>query len=150
MPKHDPNFAKFRDTCRSYGLAVTVQRFLVYRALAASKEHPTADTVYENLHPEFPHLSRMSVYRILESFALSGMIRRVSHPGAVTRYDAFLFPHHHVVCVVCGQVVDIPSEEDDLPFLTERLPARLPEGFQVIQCTADIQGVCRECSEKNS
>ncbi|MDO4575767.1 MAG: transcriptional repressor [Planctomycetia bacterium] len=132
---------QFYTRCRMYGLAVTKQRTQVYKILLYSTEHPTADRVYEQAREEFPGMSRMSVYRILETLASCHMIRKVNHPGAATRYDAFVKPHHHLICVKCGLVVDIDPVDKDFSLELKQIP----EGFRVLDYCVDFQGLCAAC-----
>lgn len=129
--------------CHEHGLAVTRQRCSVFHVLLESREHPTADGVYELVRSEHPGISRMSVYRILETFAHERMIRKVNHPGPATRYDAFKVPHHHLVCVHCGQIIDIDRVPEDF-----QIPLRhVPAGFRIHDFCVDFQGVCAECAK---
>ncbi|MCX5637149.1 MAG: transcriptional repressor [Planctomycetota bacterium] len=43
------NLEAFRHRCRSSGLKITPQRLEIYKALMASKEHPTAESVYRTV-----------------------------------------------------------------------------------------------------
>lgn len=144
MTKDDPQFLAFRELCSHHGLAATIQRFIVFQTLSMMKNHPTADMIYEKLHVENPTVSRMSVYRILETFSRCRIIRRLNHPGSATHYDAFLTPHHHLICVQCGLVLDIDRAKDEH---FEIPKANIPEGFKVLDFTIDFQGVCPECQE---
>ena len=147
MPKKDPQFQSFRKLCAQYGLAATIQRFIVYQTLAAMKNHPTADMIYECLHPEHQTVSRMSVYRILDTFSKHRIIRRLNHPGSVTHYDAFMEPQHHLICVQCGEVWDIDcADGEDFHIPT----ANIPDGFQILDLTIDFQGLCSCCLAENS
>lgn len=62
------------------------QRELIYRALLASKAHPTADMVYQMLKPENPNLSLGTVYRNLNLLAEEGIVVRMPFQwSAMTR-----------------------------------------------------------------
>ena len=139
----DALYYEFREKCQEYGLAVTKQRHLVYRVLSQSKKHPTADQIYEKILEQFPKISRMSVYRILETFAACRMIRRVNHPGYATRYDMFYIPHHHLICTHCGMVQDI----DPVPANFKVELRKVPEGFQIQDYCIDFQGLCADCAQ---
>lgn len=143
MPFRLAALQRFRDRCKGRGLAVTKQRAIVYKALLYSTEHPTADRVYELVREEYPGISRMSVYRILEALAFCHMIRRVNHPGAATRYDAFVKPHHHLICVKCGLVVDIDPVDESFSLELKQVP----DGFRVLDYCVDFQGLCAACAK---
>ena len=145
MTKNDPEFIAFRELCNRHGLAATIQRFIVYQTLCQMHNHPTPDMIFERLHPTCASVSRMSVYRILEQFSRSRIIRRLNHPGSSMRYDAFMHPHHHLICVDCGAVYDIPCREDEQITLP---PESVPDGAIVLDYTLDFQGLCRRCAAK--
>ncbi|MDO4628833.1 MAG: transcriptional repressor [Planctomycetia bacterium] len=142
MTKSNPQFQDFKQMCVQHHLAATVQRFAVYETLRMMLNHPTADMIYEKLHAEYPKVSRMSVYRILDSFAQRRIIRRLNHPGSATHYDVFMHPHHHLICIKCGTVYDIePSCAENCVIPHDNIP----EGFQVLDFTVDFQGICPDC-----
>ena len=53
------------------------QRELIYQALRDTKEHPTADMIYQALRPEHPTLSLGTVYRNLNVLSSDGRIVRM-------------------------------------------------------------------------
>lgn len=127
--------------CRRRGLTLTVQRRAVLEALAARRDHPTAEQVYQEVARRLPGVSRATVYRNLELLAEAGVARKVWYAGAATRFDLPLGRHHHLVCVVCDKVVDVHSRALD------RLPVRAARrGFEFLDYTVQILGVCRECA----
>lgn len=135
---------RFEATCRERGIRVTPQRLALYGALAGDTGHPTAEVLLARLRPQLPSLSPASVYRILESLEAEGLVRRVSTPGGVSRYDANIAPHQHLVCRVCGRIDDV--ENDALAGL--RLPAPDPAGFTAEAFDIRVVGVCAPCGEK--
>ena len=60
------------------------QRELIYEAVCATKEHPTAQMIYDALRPQMPKLSLGTVYRNLQQMAQSGRIMELD--GPVSRY----------------------------------------------------------------
>jgi len=135
---------RFEETCRERGIRVTPQRLALYEALAADTGHPTAEVLLARLRPQLPSLSPASVYRILDSLEAEGLVRRVSTPDGVSRYDANTGPHQHLVCRVCGKIADV--EDDALAGL--RLPASNPAGFTAETFDIRIVGVCAPCRSK--
>jgi Fur family transcriptional regulator, peroxide stress response regulator len=124
----------FAAQCRVRGLRVTAQRLAVYRAVAEDLSHPSAEAVYARVRTALPMLSPATVYRTLESLEREGLLRRVSTTGGVGRFDANLEPHQHLVCRVCGRMMDhftpalaaTPLPENAVPgFVIEALDIRL-------------------------
>ena len=118
------------------------QRELIYQALCSTKEHPTADMVYQRLKPENPSLSLGTVYRNLNLLADEGIIARMPFP--VERYDADTTPHPHFQCLRCGVVSDL-----DLPYdaaLDEQVSAL---GHEVDHHSVLFTGICVNCTTKH-
>ena len=118
------------------------QRELIYQALCSTKEHPTADMVYQWLKPENPNLSLGTVYRNLNLLADEGIIARMPFP--VERYDANTKPHPHFRCRCCGAVSDL-----DLPYdasLDKQVEA---QGHEVDHHSVLFTGICVNCTTKH-
>lgn len=131
----------FARTCRERGVRVTPQRVAVYRALAADPSHPTADEVYRGVQPDHPSISPATVYRVLESLEREGLIRRVSSTGSTARFDARIEPHQHLVCRVCGRMIDVVA-----PLLSRVVVPRGPvPGFVIETLDIRLVGRCNAC-----
>jgi Fur family peroxide stress response transcriptional regulator len=133
--------ADFPTTCRGAGLKVTPQRMAIFGMLAATDSHPSPEEVYSEIRKATPSISLATVYKILELFHHQGFIRRVSTLDQVTRYDANVEPHHHLICSHCGKIQDI-----DVEAISGRPPAKpeLPD-FQVSDYEIQFHGTCSEC-----
>ena len=134
----------FERQCRGRGIRVTPQRLAVYRALAEDLAHPTAESVYGRLSKQLPGLSQATIYRTLQFFESENLIRKVSSPGAIGRFDANVDPHQHLVCRVCGSLEDIS--------VPELHSASIPKvaGFEVEELDIRLVGVCEACSSAKS
>ena len=120
------------------------QRELIYNCLLGTKEHPTAEMVYQWLLPENPNLSRGTVYRNLKLLAEEGLLLRMPFP--VERYDACTEQHTHFCCRSCGAVSDLELEYDP------ELDQRVARSSQLeIQCHDLVfYGTCKECIDKKN
>jgi Fur family transcriptional regulator, peroxide stress response regulator len=136
----------FVETCRQNGLKVTHQRTEVFRELAASEEHPDAETIYQQVRQRLPALSRDTVYRILADLETLGLVHKAEilfHRG---RYDANTDRHHHFVCTQCGLVRDFYCKHlDELP-----LPKSLGTVGSVQSTHVQVRGICSACATKPS
>ena len=132
--------SEFEKLCRARGVRITSQRLAVYRALVQDLTHPTADSIYKRLSGILKGLSPATVYRTLEFLERENLVRRVSAPEAVARFDANLAGHQHLVCRVCGSMADI-----SLPELSE---SKIPtvSGFIVEELDIKLVGRCQTCS----
>ena len=115
------------------------QRESIYQAVCCSKEHPTAQMVYDALRPEMPQLSLGTVYRNLQQMSQEGRLRELE--GPVARFDADLRPHTHVRCQQCGQVVDAP-----LPYNASLDKEAAAGGWKLIGHSLLFYGICPACA----
>lgn len=118
------------------------QRELIYQAVVGSREHPTAEMVYQWLKPVNPNLSLGTVYRNLNLLAEEGILVRM--PFSVERYDACTGPHNHLRCERCGRVIDL-----DLPYdaaLDAAAGASAPEAA-ICRHETIFYGLCGRCRE---
>lgn len=136
--------SEFERQCRARGIRVTPQRLAVYRALSEDLAHPTAESVYSRLSKQLPGLSQATIYRTLQFFENENLIRRVSSPGAIGRFDANVGPHQHLLCRVCGSLEDISVPE------LHRAKVPTVEGFKVEELDIRLVGLCDKCSRSKS
>lgn len=68
--------------CRSAALVVTPQRVAIFRQLAATDRHPSAEELHAAVRREMPTLSLATVYKTLDTLAEIGAVRPVSRLGA--------------------------------------------------------------------
>ena len=120
------------------------KRQAILEALCATREHPTAEMLYQQLKPDYPELSLGTVYRNLNLLCENGQLLKVPIPGTSDRFDHTLGDHAHAYCEVCGSVTDV------LPQALPMLQAALKDGcgFQVRQMNLVLEGICPECQKK--
>jgi Fe2+ or Zn2+ uptake regulation protein len=127
-------------TLRLHGGRTTRQRRMVYAALAASHDHPTAGTLHREIRRRLPSLSLATVYRSLEVLVRAGLAIRLAHASGVARYDARTDAHDHLRCLGCGRVEDlqVPRRPGS--------PAVPPHpSFTVTDYHLELVGYCAEC-----
>ncbi len=118
-----------RDLFARHGLRCTRQRDELYRALAMSKSHPTAEELYEQVKTLSPSLSLATVYNTLEAFCRVGLCIRLPNAGGVgpCRFDAETGRRVHVA-LDDGRILDAPDD------LSERiLGAISPEDLRELE-----------------
>jgi len=140
--------AAFGGRCRAAGLADTPQRLLIYRCLAESVDHPTAEALFLRVKPHLSKVSLATVYRNLKLFAEAGLIDEVATGRSLSRYDGNQDRHHHLICKACGGVADYYDDKlDGLAVATAAGLARglVAGGFEVHDVRLDVFGVCAAC-----
>jgi len=129
------------ETLREKGLRVTHQRMEIFHELAATDEHPDAETVYQRVSERVPAVSRDTVYRTLATLEEHGLVTRAGVLGGPARYDANTEPHHHFVCTVCGAVKDFRSAAFD----GLSIPRSARALGRVASAHVQVRGVCLDC-----
>jgi len=100
----------------------------------------TVEQIFEKTKQTFPYLGKGTVYRNLNLLADEGIIRRLQIPGRPIRFDSNTVPHQHMVCVSCGNIVDIADLD---PAEMHRLAGPQTE---IVDQTLVIYVVCDECA----
>ena len=121
------------------------QRDSIKEFLKTRKDHPTADTVYENVRLVYPSISLGTVYRNLSLLSEIGEIRKLESFGGSDRFDARTDPHCHFMCSKCGRVLDMDENHFD-KIMAEAAAAYT--GGQVTDYNANFYGICRDCLEE--
>ncbi len=126
---------------RENGLPLTVQRKVILEAILDRKDHPTADQIYETVKVDLPGLSKATVYRVLDLLVQVGVVQKVFHTDAMTRFDPMVSRHHHATCRLCGQFNDLdPDIVPDIP-----LPKTEGLGFEITDYSINFTGICSRC-----
>lgn len=127
---------------RERGLKVTPQRQAIFRALASSTVHPTAESVYATVSADMPTISLRTVYQTLNDLVAMGELATLDLGTGSTRFDPTVDPHHHLVCADCGRIEDVHV---DFPGVV--LPRRgESRGFEVTSTEIVFRGRCAECA----
>ncbi len=122
----------------------SVKRDRILELLRSSKEHPTADWIYEKMKKEFPDLSLGTVYRNLRILVEEDRILSIQCGSTFDRFDADLSPHQHLTCEQCGKVLDVHLNLDGSFF--RQLEAQT--GYRVPAPRVSITGICPECQTR--
>lgn len=121
------------------------KRQAIYDCLCTTNSHPTADWIYQQLHPAYPDLSLGTVYRNLSQLKEAGMIQSVGVVNGQERFDADVTAHPHLVCTGCGTVTDLKL---DLPN-SLMVKAQEQSGFMITGISLRLQGQCPACRKSN-
>ena len=118
------------------------KRQAILEALCATKEHPTAEMLYQQLKADYPELSLGTVYRNLGALAEEGLAVSVCRVAGQERYDADTAPHAHFVSRRCRKVMDM-----ELPRAVRDSCRELDReyGFAAEECSLTIRGLCSSC-----
>lgn len=121
------------------------KRTAILSFLRQTKDHPSAEMVYNHLKLEIPDLSLGTIYRNLNMFKNSGEIVSLGTVNGVERFDAIVEPHVHFICSGCGAVLDLPQIE--VPEDLNRQVSKATGGL-VEACNLAFTGQCKDCLKK--
>jgi Fur family transcriptional regulator, stress-responsive regulator len=129
------------DLLRQCGIQVTAQRLAVFRAVSG-QPHITADEVAEVVRAGIGAISLQSVYDALGRLVAEGLIRRIQPAGSPARFeDRVGDNHHHMICRVCGRLVDVDCAVGSAPCLT----AADDRGYEIDEAEVAYWGRCPDC-----
>jgi Fur family peroxide stress response transcriptional regulator len=107
----------------------------------ASKDHPSAQAIYDRLKPEMPSLSLGNVYRNIAILLEEGRLQSGEFGNGTVRYDAVVSGHYHFVCERCGGVSDFAmAARDEITEAARRLSPHRISGH-----TVRFYGICAGC-----
>lgn len=124
------------------GLRLTPQRLAIVQKIFESKEHLTAQQIYETLKPQFPSLSLATVYNTLDMLMKMGKVNVLGDIGDDNlHYDANTEPHVNLGCVMCKKIVDVPS--DLAGQISENISRT--SGYKLLGARILYYGICKSC-----
>lgn len=73
------------------------------------------------------------------------MIREIKFGKNTARYDGNVEPHHHIVCLKCGNLEDVMcAVHPDMLWDVEKAKSYKITGYQI-----EFQGICTACQEQS-
>lgn len=138
--------AAFIADLRGRGLRATPQRVVLHRILRGIEGHVTAEELLDRATAQLPSVSLPTIYAALSLLEDMGQVHRVSSLGGTAIYDARRSAHHHVVCRICANVMDLEAPADT------RAVVRAAEagGFTSLSAQVTVQGVCARCAARGA
>lgn len=109
--------------------------------LLEHRTHPNVDTIYKDLLPKIPSLSKTTVYNTVQRLSEKGAILRLTIDEKNVCFDGCSDPHAHFLCKNCGKIYDLnfsPKANMQLDF-SEHL---------IDEVSLYYRGICKECLAK--
>jgi Fur family ferric uptake transcriptional regulator len=131
------------DTLRAQGFKLTSARKAVVEVLCARTMPISVADLIAELAKRGVKADKTTVYREILFMQERGLIEQVQFGDRVKRYELRDDGHHHhLVCVECGSVIDVPLENDMTA--TEKAIER-KTGYKITRHSLEFFGVCRDC-----
>ncbi len=123
----------------------TKQREAILRVLRNTRNHPTADQIYDAVRQAIPNISKGTVYRNLQVLQEDGAVTEFNLDGTLSRYEVKQKSHYHFKCERCGRVFDLDEPVDCE--IDERVGKKT--GFKVLHHQTEFRGLCRDCQKQD-
>ncbi|BBL80972.1 transcriptional repressor [Rubrobacter xylanophilus] len=124
------------------GIRVTPQRAHVWRLLAESGTHMSAQEIWERTREVLPGMELSTVYRALEALREANLVVESHLPEGPALFEAHVSPHPHLVCERCGEVFHPEASPEIIRGL---LAALAVGGFEVHELHVVARGLCPGC-----
>ena len=131
----------FATQLHAQGYRLTPQRQLILEAVRKADDHVTPEDVYQRIHQQNPSISRATIYRTLDFLCEQRLIHALYWGGQMYYEIAEDQPHHHLVCRICGGMVE--CEPDLLQILYEAVEKK--HHFTIDMDHVALFGVCQQC-----
>lgn len=134
------------EALRQRGERLTIQRRLVIEALCDDPDHQSVQAIQERLRARGMRLTEPTVYRIVQWLKELGLVSQtdLGQSGIVYQLIGDR-PHHHLVCLACGRVIDV----DDGVMDALRATLRQDYDFEPRIDHMAFFGLCRDCRERS-
>ena len=134
------------ESLRKKGYRATPQRIAVCRYALQSRDHPSAQKIYDEVRKVHPTVSLATVYKTLRILTEHGLVQELDFPGSQARFDSCMEPHINLVCLRCGSIEDM--EDPAAREMVAKFAAK--KEFTRTGQRLDIYGICKKCSRRGS
>jgi Fur family ferric uptake transcriptional regulator len=133
----------YKNVLKREGLKNTRHRNSVLEVVERSDQPLTAEEIYILLREENISINISSVYRILDTLVLKGLLAKSKIEGdSRALYEMNFMEHkHHLICSGCRKMVPI----DGCPLSDYEKLITDKTGFDVTGHKLEIYGICRAC-----
>lgn len=121
---------------------MTKMQKAILDVVTRSGKHLSAEQIFWEVKQQIPTVALGTIYRNLNQFADSKLIRRVARADAADYFEGNTSPHDHALCIRCGQMTDIK-----IPKLKDFLEAQI--NGEVISFDLNVSYICPRCREKD-
>jgi Fe2+ or Zn2+ uptake regulation protein len=128
------------DRLHHRGWRLTAQRRVIAEVMTGEHVHLAADEVFDRARAALPEVSLATVYNTLNELVGMGELVEVTHADGRKRFDPNVEErHHHLVCVDCGRILDVLTDDP-------RLPIDQQHGFELLDVEVTFRARCPDCA----
>jgi Fur family peroxide stress response transcriptional regulator len=119
----------------------TPQRLAILEYLEGNTSHPSAEDIFRAVSVKYQSMSFATVYNTIHALTKAGVLRELTIDPARKRYDPDTSGHHHLICLSCGKIADVPEK------ILIELPASMQEDFTILGNHIEFYGQCSSCGK---
>jgi Fur family transcriptional regulator, peroxide stress response regulator len=108
---HKKRIQYFEEICRENKLPITPQKLEIFKFLASTTAHPSAQEIFQVMKKKFPRISFSTVYKNLKKLKILKLVREIEMKNNIARFDANLADHHHIINLDSGEILDVFAEQ---------------------------------------
>jgi len=137
---------KMTKVLREKGCRLTPQRLALLKVIARREGHYSVDQIYELIKIDFPTTSLATIYKTLSLLKDMGEVLELNFASAGSHYNGNKpYPHPHVMCTSCGQILD--SESGESAELSLEMARKT--GYQITRHQLNFYGLCPICQKED-
>jgi Fur family peroxide stress response transcriptional regulator len=133
---------KLRQKGAVKGFKRTPQRLAILEYLDGNTSHPSAEAIYQAVSKKYRSMSFATVYNTLNTLVAAGAVRDLTIDPDRRRYDPNTEPHHHLLCIECRKVFDVPQP------ISVEVPEGIADSFTVMGNHIEFYGLCVPCGKR--
>ena len=138
---------KLKKIIKQKGLKYTKQREIILETILESKEHLSAEELYNLIQTNYPeeNIGIATVYRAVSFLEDSNLISSISLDKDTKKFETNFKEHHdHLICVKCGKIVEFANPKIE----QEQEKVAKKEGFDLLEHDMYLYGICKDCQQK--
>ena len=147
MPVSEIPKKKYAALLKERALKATPVLLALLRVLAETHEPMSIPELVAHL-PKERKADTVTVYRAIEAFIETGLVRQIHLRHGHMDYEFALHPdHHHLVCTHCGRMEEFA--DCDMDALVKTVLKQHPSFASIQEHALELFGVCMACSKTN-
>ncbi len=133
-----------KSALRTQGYKITKNRTAILEFLSSQKKPISAEEILEHILSEHHDVNKTTIYRELFFLLEHNFIKEVEFGDGKKRYEITInrAHHHHIICVNCKKVEDIPLEKE---LDSQEKHIEEVTGFKLTSHMLEFFGLCKTC-----
>lgn len=132
------DLARVYNILKDMGIRPSRQRVLLYYELDNRDDYPTAETLFQDLKPEIPTLSKTTIYNTMKLFVDKNIVQTIQVDGRESRFALNKEGQGFFYCKDCDQIKGV--QLGTMPEIADK-----PEDMEIEDVLVVFRGKCKDC-----